>query len=507
MEETLNLSNQEIISQLTKSKHGDLLNYVPITTQVAKHDIEFLAHLQTWNLIKGEIRDSKIALPIITLRHLGKNDSELAENSVCNLLSLDPTNLVKAYNFNKLLSKSGSNISGGHRKMLEAGLKKYLEIRQDNPGWWIPTAVQHRKSLKTLYAVSHLKPNDLAQSVLFDKNYPENSIFNKISKLKDMDPQEAAGTILLYNIPTQIAMGAIGRKKEDLEKNPEFILALLEKMSGQQLINNTKLLTSVGVFNSPMLKSEYNKCLERAKKDKKVSTLKAGIAIKAMKDSGVEIDHDVIQKLTELQESKISQKGIEGDWLVLGDCSGSMSSAIKMASDIAGYISKSVKGKVYLIFFNEAPRLFDVTGKTLEEIKDMVKYVRAGGTTSCGCGIDYLMQRNIIVNGITIVSDGGENRGPFFHEAYQKYVSKLQIEPTIYYFRVPGQPDVLTRNCSRFNVQIDQTFDMNGRDEDYYSLPNIIPTMKTSRWSLMDEILGWPLLTFDKVLQIQRKGK
>jgi len=57
MEETLNLSNQEIISQLTKSKHGDLLNYVPITTQVAKHDIEFLAHLQTWNLIKGEIRD------------------------------------------------------------------------------------------------------------------------------------------------------------------------------------------------------------------------------------------------------------------------------------------------------------------------------------------------------------------------------------------------------------------------------------------------------------------
>jgi hypothetical protein len=34
---------------------------------------------------------------------------------------------------------------------------------------------------------------------------------------------------------------------------------------------------------------------------------------------------------------------------------------------------------------------------------------------------------------------------------------------------------------------------------DYYSLPNIIPTMKTTRYSLVDEIMGTPLLTLKQV--------
>jgi len=488
-------NKQSIINELIKSHHGDLNNYVSNGLLAAENDPEFFAHLIVWNLIKGEIRDSKIALPIINLRKLNKEDTEFAENAISSLMTLDPRSLVKAYRFNKELSKTGRIIPGKNRRMLESALKKYLEIRETNRGWWDRTVLQHKKSIKELYAVSHYKPSDYAQAVLFDKEPPKGSIFQKISSLHNMAPSEAAGFILNHKIPYQIALGSLGRKKSEYEKNPEFILALLEGMSGQQLLNSTKFLTSMGVFSSPMLSSEYNKALERAKKDKKVSTLKAGKAMEALQEDST-IDPNIIAKLSAIQETKISQKTLEGDWLVLGDCSGSMSKAIELSKDISSYITKSVKGKVYLIFFNVNPRFFEVTGKKLEEIKKETKFIIAGGGTSCGCGLKFLQDRNIIINGITMVSDGGDNRAPLFHDAYKSYIKKMDIEPTVYFFKVPGDRDVLSEYCKKFDVHL-ETFNM--EKIDYYSLPNIIPTMKTSRYGLLDEIMNIPLLTFEKV--------
>jgi hypothetical protein len=488
---------------LVKSTHGSLNDYVPLVLSAVKHDPEFLAHLIVWNLIKGEIRDSKIALPIINLRGLSKDDAEFAENAVASLATQDPRSLVKAYNFNKELTKTGLHIKGGHRRMLESGIKKYLETREGNVTWWNRTVIQHRNSMKELYAVSHFKPSDHAQAILFEKKYSykdkDHAIFAKISNLKNMSPKEAAGTIINYKIPFQIALGSLGRKKSEYEKNPEFLLALIEGMSGQQLIASTKFLTSVGVFNSPMLKSEYNKALERAKGDKKVSTLKASKAMEVLKEDS-SISSDIMNKLSEIQEAKISQKTIEGDWLVLGDCSGSMSRAVELAKEIASYISKSVAGKVYLIFFNTTPRLFDATGKKLEDIKLDTKYVKAAGGTSCGCGIKYLQDKGIIVNGIALVSDGGDNSNPYFHDAYKAYSKKLDIEPTVYFYRVPGDSDRVSSYCKNNGIFI-ELFDMTTKKVDYYSIPNLVSSMKTSRYSLMDEIMDTPLLTFNQVFQ------
>jgi len=504
-------TKQSMISELIKSKHGDLKDYVSITLKVAKEDPEFLAHLISWNLIKGEIRDSKIALPIINLRSLKKGDSEFAENAVASLMTLDPRNLVKAYKFNKELSEEGLHITGGHRRLLEEAMKKYLEIREEKIGWWIRTAVQHRSSLKELYTVSHYNPSTIiypslkkedpditVQEILFEKNFPVNSIFYAIANLKNMQPSEAAGTILNRNIPFQIALGSLGVKKEDFEKNPEFILALINGMSGQQLINSTKFLESIGVFRSKMLKSEYDKALTRATKDKKVSTLKASKAMKSLEENDPDINKDIIEKLSKLQEAKISQKTIEGDWLILGDCSGSMQSAVKLAKEIASYITKSVAGKVYLIFFNTEPRVFDVTGKKLEEIEKEAKHIQAWGGTSCGCGLKYLQDKNIIINGIALVSDGGDNTSPLFHDAYKNYCKKLDIEPTVYLYHVHGDSDYLSQYCKKANIPV-EFFNM--EKTDYYALPNLVATMKTSRYSLMDEIMNFPLLTFDKIFE------
>jgi hypothetical protein len=51
--------------------------------------------------------------------------------------------------------------------------------------------------------------------------------------------------------------------------------------------------------------------------------------------------------------------------------------------------------------------------------------------------------------------------------------------------------------CHRNGIAIEQ-FELGGH-VDYYSLPNLVKTMRTSRYSLVDEILETKLLTFKDV--------
>jgi len=60
---------------------------------------------------------------------------------------------------------------------------------------------------------------------------------------------------------------------------------------------------------------------------------------------------------------------VDGNWLVLGDKSGSMSACIEVARHVSGTLAKFVKAKFHLVFFDTTPRHFDVTGKTYEEIQ------------------------------------------------------------------------------------------------------------------------------------------
>lgn len=490
---------QSIINELLQSRHGDLLAYVASTDKAAE-DPEFLSKLIVWNLAKGEIRDTKIALPVIALHHFGKDEKDLAENAMACLCLLDPRSLVKAYRLKKTLNRT---VPGGNRRVLEEGLKKYLAYREEIPGIWDRVALQHRHSLKELYAVSHMKPSDRAQAVLFKGEYPKGSVFEDVARLKLASAEEAAGIILNRKIPFQIALGALGRKKEDFIKAPELPLALMSAMSGQQLLASTKMLESLGVFASPMLQSEYNKALQRAKGDKRVSTLKADKAAKvivemASTDEEKKVADRIVKRLSTVQEEKLAQKTIEGDWAVFGDCSGSMEAAMKLAIEIAAYITKSVKGKVYLVLFNTKPRLMEVTGKTLAAIQQECSRVTAGGGTSCGCGPWLLADKAFSVDGMVMVSDGGENTAPAFGEAYNRYKDVMKKEPTVYFYRLDGDRNVFTGNCKVSNVAIEE-FDMT--KSDYYSLPNMISMMKTTRYSLIDEIMSTELLTFKDVFE------
>lgn len=484
------ISRNQIVNQILKIGHGDLSGFVPTCLQAVRDEPELFAHLIAWNEIKGEIRDSKIAFPVLALR--GNKDDELYENAVAHLCLLDPRNLMKSVKFSRELNGQ-CPLSTGAGTMLKNAVTQYITDRQKNNNRMERVILQHRKPLKYLYTTFHVKPSPFVQAVLFNGEHPRGTVFEALKNLKDMKPLEAAGTILQRKIPFLIATGALG----GIKNKPDVIMALIERMSGAELVNNTKMLQDLGVFDNPVLKSTYDSAIERAKKDKKLSTLKASVAM------GKITDRRAFSALKQVREEKLDQLGgIDGDWLILGDRSGSMDTTVEAAKHVAAFIAQQTKGQVHLVFFNTSPTRYEVTGKSLEEIQTTTKRIFAAGGTSIGCGLELIREQGFIVNGIVICSDGGDNTIPYFHDSYRRYSEQMGIEPSVYLLWWPGEDDCLSQACSNKGIPI-TLFDMRGVD--YYSLPNIIKTLRSSRYMLIDEIMGTPLLTLAEIFQRKEK--
>lgn len=487
MQEKELLEKNKLIQQLFKMPHGNLNNYIDTLT-MSKNDKDLFAHYIAWNSSNSKITDSKCALPIIALRAFTKQDKEYAENALACLMLLNPRELYKAYQFSKTLTQKGNVISGGWRKELQKVIQKYLNIRESNNNWWDKAVVRNRKAMLALYTIAHYKPSERAQSILFRKEYSKNSVFQIIKDLKNMTPLAACGEILRYNLPMSVVIGS-GVKIQD---NRDVLLAMISNMTGNELLNSSKMLQTLGAFNFPEVKSAYDISLEKAKTDKRVNIFKASKAIE-------KVDSKIAKKLVTIQnEQEALLKKIDANVLILGDCSGSMSLAIEITKKIASVVSSNVSGNKYLIFFNSFPRLFDITDKTSQQIYEMTKNIRATGMTSIGCGVKYLMDYQKEVDIIIIISDGGDNTNPVFSKAYKDYCSKLNVEPLVYFFRTEGNSDdSLSNLCKNANIEIekfkiDNTFD-------YYSLPNILSTIKRSKFDFLNQILDTPLLTLDKV--------
>lgn len=509
MEKTYVTQNQ-IVSQLMQIGHGDLDKYVDVGIKAVINEPELFAHIISYNHEKGEIRDSKAALPVIAMR--GEYDPELIENAVAHLCLLSPLEFMKAIKFHKKLgglipliplkeakkkkvkgykhSPSGIPVKEGTGKMLKEAAHMYVRVRENHRVWWDSTALSHRKSLKEIYKYFRIKPAPFAQAILFEGKRPKGSVHEEIYNLKNMTPDQAAGFIL-KNKPSFLSVKSA---VSDLENKPVVVLALLEVMTRSEIITNMNWLKKIGAFDKPDLKHAYDQAMERTKSDKKVSTMKTHQAAKHVKDS------KVAEKLHKTQEEDLRKlAGLEGNWLIGGDRSGSMRTSIEASKVISSFLAKNVKGEVHFLFFDTEPTYFNVTGKSYDEILDMTKRVGVGGATHIGVVMDYALQKNLLVNGIIIVSDGGENRTPWFHTSYKKYCAKMGIDPTVYLFHVPGDHNVMIENCKANDVIV--TMHELGPKPDYYTLPNILMTLKTSRYALIDEIMETPLKTLDEVFK------
>lgn len=499
-----------LLGTLLKVKHRKLEEYVDDVLPGAVKDPELFAHLIAWNEANGKVRDSKVAFPVLALRTAAMLDRELTENVFAHLAKLGPRELVRAYAFNSKLSRMAvdevGTIRNGQRGLLQDVIQAYLRTREADKNWWTAAVVRNRTAMKTLYAVSHLKPSPRAQRVLFDRIYASDLVFDGIKKLRHMTPLEAGGFILRNKIPFTVALGA-GVKLD----NESVLLAIVQSMTGAELITATKQLNSLKAFKLGAVQEAYKEAVGKVAKDKRVSVGKVSRAIGAAGQSiqpdSYKVD-DPVEQLVKLKEKAAIAAGpIKGDWLILADRSQSMGIAVKQAVRISALLAHRVEGKVHLVFFNDTPRAFDVTGKTLDQIENDTRHVTDSGTTSIGCGLRYLADRKVGVDGIVLVSDGGENRPPWFHEEYKK----LDPAPSLIYLRLHSDLDRHYRVApgtvsDQFGLHLQkngitfQTWQL-GEGVDDYALENIVSIIKPGSYGMLDTIMETPLVLLKDVFK------
>lgn len=501
------ISQNSLIAELTKSPHGDLEKYIPIGKPAAAAQPEFLSHLIAWNLRNGQIRDSRKALPVIALTNPTLHP-EFRENALAAMATLSPREFLGAYEFALKVRPTG------HMTALRRLIARYLHHLEGGKNF-NRTAVQHRDSLQRLYALGRVKCSEYVSAVLFRGGkadskiaLPAGSVFADIRNLKTMGATEAAGVIMSRRIPFLVAKVAL----QERVKEPEILMAIIGQMTPTEVTTNAKTLEKWGVMSTPALKSAFEAAMGKVAKNTSANVLKTSRAIEAVEDD------EIREKLRGAQEKQLSaSKGIEGNWLVLGDASGSMKACVEGARHVAGTLAKMVRGVVTLVFFNTTPRGLDVTGLSYEEILEKTKHVEANGGTSIGCGLLGALERKIDIDGIAIVSDAQENQSPRFVDQYKaltvsagkqvpvylyRFGAPRRPQPNIYNWRAAASDVDLADSMERAGFDL-QEFDLTGGTIDYYSLPGIVTTMRANRYGLAQEIMDTPLLTLDKVLPVE----
>jgi len=475
----------QIIAALTQSPHGNLDAYAPIAAQAVATDPDFYAHLVAWNALKGQVRDAKVALPVLGL--VPPVDPVHLENALAHLVALDPREFLRALTF----ARTQNGVSGRRLRRVVALYLRDLEAVFPS---WERMAVQYRDALKTLYTRWHVNASPFARRLLVEgaAETTDRSRFGVIKALPTMPAEEAAEAIRRLRLPFLVVSSLMGRR---LGEQP-IMAAVIERMSPTDLVRQAKALKRRGVLDHPELRAVYERAIEAAARKPgraQRATLKATKAADVVETAGDPRTAGLLRRLQERQLDALG--GVSGRWLLLADRSGSMSSAVDLAKEIAAVLAR-MASNVVLIYYDTSPQRFEVSGKTLEEIRALTRHIRPAGGTDAWCGLEPSIASREVFDGIAIVSDGGENTPGRFAQVFERYCAVVNAEPTLYLYRVDGDADRLSPQLPGIMT----VFDLKGQNMDYHSLPNLVQTMRTGRHSLTDEIYATPLVTLAEAL-------
>ncbi len=510
----LGVTRAQILNRLNLSLHGKLAEYLPIIGEACKQDPEFLAHLIAWDFTNGQIKDTKLALPVITAA-AREFPEELLENSLAHLAMGAPRDLLKALRFSIDLGTVARR-----QRQIEKTIRRYLTAKLAEPGKWNRLAARHRRSLKELHALTHCNLPDWARAILFGAvrhqegdqrvsekaSYIPGSIFADIANLAKMEPRQAAAAIAKWHLSPLVVSGAMAGGKAK-QTDSAVVQATMEQMSDTELITRAGSLEKKGLSRDKVLKESFRQKVSKATKSKK-ATLKTSLAADEVEDEGLKTMLRELQE-RQIQAQKDAGRGIEGNWLVIADRSQSQDIAIELGVHIAAAIAKFVTGKVWLAFCNTEVIPYDATGMSLEAIREKCKFMIAAGSTSYGVGLDWAMSKGLALDGVVIVGDGGENTPPVYAHAHQVYAHRNDKSLPTYLYRTFCPPQYAQseggnpRNFDRLMKQSSLTFtefDLTSGKVDYYSIPNLVQTMNVNRFGVVEKIMACPLVTLDQVL-------
>jgi hypothetical protein len=497
-----------ILGTLLTTPHRDLDALWPIHVDAAKRDPRFYVHLAAWYFDKGEVRDHKelfvayLALStfeghrdvgLALLRRLPPyevarvidfihGDRRAAEAKAAAALAPKPAKKKRAKAADVTTPRGKpAGLFRNLPRSLRTEVERYLREREADDAAFDQAALHGRKALKRLYALLHVKPGPRAQAILFDDAPPAGSRPHALKLVAKMtDPVEQARAIVEHRIPFRIAAGAIKRI------TPSVLVALVDAMSSQELINHLGALREHGAFDDPGLKALIDERLERAQADGRVSAFKAEVAAEA---AGVSAE--MKSKLVAITEARTKAKGrIKRSTALLCDKSGSMQEAIAVTKRLGSLVASLVDAPLSVWAFDTAAYPITPGGASLESWEKAFVGIAADGGTACGAAVQAMRKRKERVEQLVIVTDEEENTPPFLADELSKYRDELEVDPQVVIVRVGKGLDLLEKKLVEAGLQV-SVFRFAG---DYYALPNVIPfLLAPSRVELVLEVLEHPL--------------
>jgi hypothetical protein len=495
----------ELLTTLLTTPHRKLEEIWPIHSEMVQKDPRFYVRLGAWYNDHGDVRDHKemfiitlalsafeghrdvglamlrILPPYEVVRVLDFINGRKKTRKVRKVQGLQPLNFTESAPADEVVEKFG--LFRNPPRALKTEIVRYLREREADPEWFDSTVLIARKAVKRLYALLHIKPAERAQKILFDEEPPADSRLFALKELaKAATPAEKARAILEHHIPYRVAATVVQ------QMTPTVLLALIERMSPQELINNLASLQRRGVMDNPDLKALVEQKLEEAKTGPRVSAFKAEEAMKA-----ANLSADVRAKLEQVADTQVKAKGrISRPTALFIDKSGSMQLAIELGKRIGALISAVCDKELYVYAFDTMAYPIERAGDDLSAWEKALKGITAGGGTSCGVALEYLTRKSQYVEQIIVVSDEGENTAPLFVGSLMKYRQTVNADPNVCFVRTPGATTQLEEQCRRSGILCD-AFQFTG---DYYALPNLVPLLsRPSKLELLMEIMEYPLPT------------
>ncbi len=498
-----------LLNSLLTTPHRQLAQIWPVHQDIVAKDPRFYVRLAAWYADHGDVRDHKemFIITLILSNFEGHRDVGLAL-----LRGLPPYEVVRVLDFihgRKTTKKVRAAADQGSKRSkkstagksdvptqtviedfglfrnppraLKTEMTRYLREREADAEWFDGSVLVARKAIKRLYALLHVKPGERAQQILFDENPPADSRLAALKQLaRARTPVEQARTIIEHRIPYRVAATVVQ------QMTPTVMLALIDVMSPQELINNLAALKRRGAMDNPDLKSLIEQKLESAKTGARVSAFKAEEALKA-----ADLSVEMRRKLEQVADAQVKAKGrIARPTALFIDKSGSMELAIELGKRLGSMISAICEKELYVYAFDTVAYPIERGGDDLASWEKALKGITAGGGTSCGVPLDFMTRKRQYVEQIIVVTDEGENTAPYFVDALAKYREAVQADPNVCFVRTPGAGTQLEEQCRKAGVMCD-AFQFTG---DYYALPNLVPLLsRPSKLEFLMEIMDYPL--------------
>jgi hypothetical protein len=495
----------KILNSFMTCPHRDTDELQKIHAEIREKDPVFYAHLAVWYK-NGDLRDHN---EVFTAMLVTDPYLENRETGIALFQQQAPFMKAKILGFIKgkeivLREKTGKQVKRGKKmvdeiknskkkvgliknipNILRTEIKKYIRWLETNNDRFDSIALTNFNDLKTFYAGKGLqiKPCPRAQQILFDEIFPEDSKLSIFKQIREADtPEKAAHLIVEHKIPYTIALGL--RDKI----TPSILIALINNMTAQEIITNIASLQEKGVMDNPETKKLITEKLEVAKTAKNVTALKS----KRAKETGRIKDETVLKQLDEIADKQIKKSGtIKVPTGLLVDRSGSMEAAIKAGKQIASTICGSMEANLFGVAFDTMAQAIKASENTLTAWEKAFAPIRAGGGTSIGCALEFMIRYNLYAEQLIIVTDEDENESPKFADVFPRYIEKMKITPAIIIVRVGRATTTLSEHLKRKGISFD-VYELQGKD--YYGLPGLIPLLsRKSKLDLVYEIMDFPL--------------